>query len=128
MPTKQEVNEHRRRFGRSARAEMAVEELLNQSETPAWAVDVLEQIRAPDASVLDLHLLRATVQLVHIIETVTSTEDIRAWVDDDEQLPDWARTALLRFLVTGRGFERDRQIAECAMVEKVISRWLGFEA
>ena len=33
MPTKQEVNEHRRRFGRSARADF--EELLNQSETGA---------------------------------------------------------------------------------------------
>ena len=86
MPTKSEVKEHGGRTGRSARAE-AVAELLNQRETPAWAVDVLEQLRSPDASTLDLHLLRATVQLVHIIETKTSRGDIRAWVDDDEQSP-----------------------------------------
>ena len=127
MPTKPELNEHGGQEGRSGRA-AAIEELLNQGETPAWAVDVLEQINAPHVSTLDLHLLRATVQLVRIIETQTGTDDIRVWVEDDEQLPDWARHALLRFLGTARGFERDRQVAECVMVERIITNYLGFTA
>ena len=88
----------------------------------------LSRSTPPTFSTLDLHLLRATVQLVRIIETQTGTDDIRVWVEDDEQLPDWARHALLRFLGTARGFERDRQVAECVMVERIITNYLGFTA
>ena len=66
---------------------------------------VLERSIDPEAQTYDLHLLRATVQLVRVIMEQTGPGDLVIWVADEEQLPDWARRALERFLMTGAGVE-----------------------
>ena len=49
------------------------------------------------------------------------------WVADEDQLPDWARQALERFLYTGQGFEKTRLISEVVTVERLITSRLGFD-
>ena len=49
-------------------------------------------------------------------------------VADEDQLPDWARQALERFLYTGQGFENPRLISEVVTVERLITSRLGFDA
>ena len=80
--------------------------LISHSATPAWAVPVLERSIDPEAQTYDLHLLRATVQLVRGIMEQTGPGDLVIWVADEDQLPDWARRALEMFLMTGQGFEK----------------------
>ena len=63
---------------------------------------VLERSIDPEAQTHDLHLLRATVQIVRVIMEQTGPGDLVIWVADEEQLPDWARRALERFLMTGQ--------------------------
>ena len=104
-----------------------IAELIFDSATPAWAVTVLEQTIEDDVT-LDLHLLRATVQLVRVIMEKTGPADIAIWIADEEQLPDWARDALERFLLNGQGFERNRLISEVVTVERLITAKLGFDA
>ena len=76
---------------------------------------------------LDLHLLRATGQLVRVIMEQTGPADIVIWVADEDQLPDWARRALERFLMTGEGFGGNRLISEVVTVERLITARLGFD-
>ena len=102
--------------------------LISQSATPAWDVPVLDRSIDPEAKTYDLHLLRATVQLVRGIMEQTAPADIVIWVADEEQLPDWARRALERFLMTGQGFEKPRLISEVVTVERLITAKLGFDA
>ena len=56
--------------------------------TPAWAVPGLDRPSTPDASTVDLHQLRATVQLVRGIMEQTDPGDLVRVADED---PDWAR-------------------------------------
>ena len=102
--------------------------LISHSATPAWAVPVLEQSIDPEAKTYDLHLLRATVQLVRGIMEQTGPGDLVIWVADEEQLPDWARSALQRFLLNGQGFEKNRLISEVVTGERLITAKLGFDA
>ena len=75
-----------------------------------------------------LHLLRSTVQLVRVIMENTGPGDLVIWVADEDQLPDWARRALERLLMTGQGFEKNRVISEVVTVERLITAKLGFDA
>ena len=102
--------------------------LISHSATPAWAVPVLERSIEPEAQTYDLHLLRATVQLVRGIMEQTGPGDLVIWVADEDQLPDWARRALEMFLMTGQGFEENRLISEVVTVERLITSRLGFDA
>ena len=101
---------------------------ISDSATPAWAVPVWERTIDPEAQTYDLHLLRATVQLVRVIMEQTGPGDLVIWVADEDQLPDWARRALERFLMTGQGFEKTRLISEVVTVERLITAKLGFDA
>ena len=85
-----------------------------RSATPAWAVPVLERSIDPEFVTYDLHLLRATIQLVRSIMERSGPGELVIWVDDEDQVPDWARRALERFLMTGQGFE-----GECAPFGRV---------
>ena len=102
--------------------------LISHSATPAWAVPVLERSIDPEAQTYDLHLLRATVQLVRGIMEQAGPGDLVIWVADKDQLPDWARRALERFLMTGQGFEKNRLISVVVTVERLITSRLGFDA
>ena len=73
-----------------------------RSATPAWAVPVLERSIDPEFVTYDLHLLRATIQLVRSIMERSGPGELVIWVDDEDQVPDWARRALERFLMTGQ--------------------------
>ena len=42
-------------------------------------------------------------------------------------MPDWARSALERFLHTGQGFEKNHLISEVVTVERLITSKLGFD-
>ena len=99
----------------------------DEEETPGWTMPILAQIADQDARTYDLYLLRATVRLVKKIMAETGPEDIELWARDDEQLPDWARVALRRFLSEGRGFGKPRLIAECDTLINLISARLGFD-
>ena len=56
----------------------------------------------------------------------TGPGDLVIWVADEEQLPDWARSALQRFLLNSQGFEKNRLISEVVTVERLITAKLGF--
>ena len=71
--------------------------------------------------------LRSTVRLVSAIMEQTGPADIKVWVDDEEQLPDWGREALQGFLVTGQGFEKNRLISELDTVDNLLTSRLGYD-
>ena len=103
-----------------------IQALISDSATPAGAVPVLEQTIDPDSLTHDLHLLRATGQLVRVIMEQTGPANIVIWVADEEQLTDWARSALQRVLLNGQGFEKNRLISEVVTVERLVTAKLGF--
>ena len=95
--------------------------------TPEWVMPVLEKITDPDISTYELHQLRSAVRLVAVIMKRTGPEDIKIWISDEEQLPEWARKGLQRFLLTGQGFERNRLISEVATLDTLRTAKLGFD-
>ncbi len=95
--------------------------------TPAWAFPVLEQIADPDILTRDLNTLRADIRLTRTIMKQTGPADIQEWMEDEEQLPPWARAALHRFLVNAEGFEKNRLIAELDTLENLVTSRLGFD-
>ena len=95
--------------------------------TPEWVMPVLEKMTDPKQLTYELQLLRSTVRLVGVIMKRTGPEDIKIWIGDEEQLPEWARKGLQRFLLTGQGFERNRLISEVATLDTLLTAKLGFD-
>ena len=95
--------------------------------TPEWVLPVLEKITDPDITTYQLHQLRSAVRLVSVIMKRTGPEDIKVWIGEEEQLPEWARKGLQRFLLTGQGFERNRLVSEVTTLDILLTARLGFD-
>ena len=105
-----------------------VREYMNDEVyTPEWVMPVLEKITDTALLTYELHQVRSTVRLVGVIMKRTGPADIRVWIGDEEQLPEWARKGLQRFLLTGQGFERNRLISEVATLDILLTARLGFD-
>ena len=93
--------------------------------TPTWALPVLRETIDDGVTTVELHVLRSLVRLVRTIMERSVSGDIEDWATAP-QLPEWARMALARFVLTGQGFEKNRLLSECDLLDRLITERLGF--
>ena len=93
--------------------------------TPTWALPVLRETINDGVTTVELHVLRSLVRLVRTIMERSVSSDIEDWATAP-QLPEWGRMALARFVLTGQGFEKNRLLSECDLLDRLITERLGF--
>ena len=93
--------------------------------TPTWALPVLRETINDGVTTVELHVLRSLVRLVRTIMERSVSSDIEDWATAP-QLPEWGRMALARFVLTGHGFEKNRLLSECDLLDRLITERLGF--